>query len=65
MSDYKTFVKMLDDAMVAFDWKDNDDETTEISIEAGVAENNHGYSGFVTSFTFSKEGKLLHVGVWE
>lgn len=36
-----------------------------ITVEAGDGDNNRGYSGFLTTFTFDDNGTLTSIGSWE
>lgn len=74
MTDIVVFEAMLRRSGVLFERAHDDDSiTVTITSRAGMQDEgepenegaNRGYLNFYTAFTFSPEGALKHVGVWE
>ena len=41
------------------------DATDELEVTAKSSENVKGYRGFELVIAFDKEGKFMHIGIWE
>jgi hypothetical protein len=65
MTDLETFVTLMFKIGAKPDSEINEEDGSVTLSISKDGKNIHGYTGFVTSFKFDKEGNLLDIGIYE